>query len=686
MTPSIRVSVVVPVYNREKYLRQCVDSIVAQTLREIEIILVDDGSTDGSPAICDDYAAKDSRVKVIHKKNAGMGAAYNSGMAEAKGEYIGFVETDDWIEPEMYKELYEKAIAQNSEVVKSFWTSVIGKKKTPVYQYKNYKQHFNKRLENVMETIPALAYERPSVWSGIYRRNFLETHQIKYPETPGASMQDLDFFWLVYTQTTACTIVPKAYYNCQRDTPDSSGHQGFKTVEYLAKAFHRTISVLLSRNIKQNYIEMLVKRAFLVEKAMDETTCTGIYKIKHARLISKLMRPYIPHLRFTNFSEEEKKEYLYWIRHPYFYAFKNITYRSVSTPTTSQKIFMGLKLTERKTTTEFDKRKVLYIPIRKKVYDHQGAKIYYLGLPLIRIKNKQNNVSKYFMGIRYRSKYRTVKQDERGINYETVEKLCLRATLYALDIRELHKKTFSKFREIYTGRDVVVVGCGPSLNYYRQVKGAIHIGVNRAFLANNVTLDYLFMQDWFNISTIIADACEYRKNECIKFFGLFPHTDKARQIPDCWAKRANALRYYENETVVPLEEQIYYGIESFPLAHFWASGFQALHFAFHTNPKRIFLCGFDCNFRGYFNHQQQKLGADQHLVTPQENSEHLTVLLDGYRKFKKFQKVYYPQTELISVNPVGLKGLYRDVYTEEYIKEHPEIKNYTLLKDYVAKS
>ena len=261
----------------------------------------------------------------------------------------------------------------------------------------------------------------------------------------------------------------------------------------------------------------------------------------------------------------------------------------------------------------------------------------------------------------------------------------MRATLYALDIRELHKKTFSKFREIYTGRDVVVVGCGPSLNYYRQVKGAIHIGVNRAFLANNVTLDYLFMQDWFNISTIIADACEYRKNECIKFFGLFPQTDKARQIPDCWAKRANALRYYENETVVPLEEQIYYGIESFPLAHFWSSGFQALHFAFHTNPKRIFLCGFDCNFRGYFNHQQQKLGADQHLVTPQENSEHLTVLLDGYRKFKKFRKVYYPQTELISVNPVGLRGLYKDVYTEEYIKEHPEIKNYTLLKDYVTK-
>ena len=289
------------------------------------------------------------------------------------------------------------------------------------------------------------------------------------------------------------------------------------------------------------------------------------------------------------------------------------------------------------------------------------------------------------MGIRYYSKHRALRQEKQGINYKTVEKSCLRAALYALDIRELHKKTFSRFRDIYTGRDVVVVGCGPSLNYYRQIKGAIHIGVNRSFLANNVTLDYLFMQDWLNIGDIIADACEYRKNECIKFFGLFPRTNTAYHIPDCWAKRANALRYYENETVVPFEEQIYYGIESFPLAHFWASGFQALHFAFHTNPKRIFLCGFDCNFRGYFNQQPQRLGADHHFVTPRESSQHLTILLDGYCKFKKFQEVYYPETELIMVNPVGLKGLYKDVYTEEYIKENPEIEDYTLLKDYVAK-
>ncbi|MBZ7954711.1 glycosyltransferase [Campylobacter sp. W0018] len=91
------VSIIVPIYNVEKYLRQCLDSIVKQTLENIEIILINDGSTDNCGKICDEYALKDKRIKVVHKKNAGLGAAYNTGLDLATGEYIGFVESDDWI-------------------------------------------------------------------------------------------------------------------------------------------------------------------------------------------------------------------------------------------------------------------------------------------------------------------------------------------------------------------------------------------------------------------------------------------------------------------------------------------------------------------------------------------------------------------------------------------------------------
>ncbi|HEB9434362.1 TPA: glycosyltransferase, partial [Campylobacter coli] len=93
----------------EKYLRQCLDSIIDQTLEEIEIILIDDGSTDSSGSICDEYAAMDNRIVLIHKENAGLGAAYNTGLEIAKGEYIGFVESDDWVELNMFEELYNKA-------------------------------------------------------------------------------------------------------------------------------------------------------------------------------------------------------------------------------------------------------------------------------------------------------------------------------------------------------------------------------------------------------------------------------------------------------------------------------------------------------------------------------------------------------------------------------------------------
>ena len=112
------VSVIVAVYNIEEYLPRCVDSILAQTYRNLEIILVDDGSKDQSGSICDSYAEKDRRIKVIHKKNGGLSDARNAGMDAATGEYIGFVDGDDWIEPDMYRAMYfacEKEKAQRSE-------------------------------------------------------------------------------------------------------------------------------------------------------------------------------------------------------------------------------------------------------------------------------------------------------------------------------------------------------------------------------------------------------------------------------------------------------------------------------------------------------------------------------------------------------------------------------------------
>ncbi|EKY29021.1 glycosyltransferase family 2 protein [Clostridium celatum] len=111
------ISVIVPVYNVEKYLKRCVDSILNQEMKEIEVILVNDGSTDSSASICDEYVRRDSRIKVIHKKNSRVAAARNDGIRLASGKYISFIDSDDWIESNMYKSMYEKAEEFNVDFI-----------------------------------------------------------------------------------------------------------------------------------------------------------------------------------------------------------------------------------------------------------------------------------------------------------------------------------------------------------------------------------------------------------------------------------------------------------------------------------------------------------------------------------------------------------------------------------------
>ena len=112
-----KLSVIVPVYNTEKYLRECIDSILTQTFTDYELIMVDDGSTDGSGVICDEYARKDERVRVIHQQNAGVTNARKSGVQSACGMYFSFIDSDDWIHPEMFERMVEKCVEVNADVV-----------------------------------------------------------------------------------------------------------------------------------------------------------------------------------------------------------------------------------------------------------------------------------------------------------------------------------------------------------------------------------------------------------------------------------------------------------------------------------------------------------------------------------------------------------------------------------------
>ena len=114
---NILISIIVPIFNVEKYLDRCMDSLLNQTLKDIEIIMVDDGSPDNCPKMCEEYAKKDNRVKVVHKKNGGLGYARNSGLDVAMGEYVAFVDSDDYVDSSMYETLWNEACASSADAV-----------------------------------------------------------------------------------------------------------------------------------------------------------------------------------------------------------------------------------------------------------------------------------------------------------------------------------------------------------------------------------------------------------------------------------------------------------------------------------------------------------------------------------------------------------------------------------------
>ena len=177
----MKLSIIVPVYKVEPYLRKCVDSILAQTFTDFELILVDDGSPDGCPAICDEYAQKDSRVKVIHKENGGLSDARNAGLDIAQGEYIGFVDSDDWIHPEMYRRLLNTAERTESDIVACQYSEVpMGEsdENWELYGSEEYQQY--ERETFISGLYPNLYSEmKLNVWNKIYRRTIF--HKLRFP-------------------------------------------------------------------------------------------------------------------------------------------------------------------------------------------------------------------------------------------------------------------------------------------------------------------------------------------------------------------------------------------------------------------------------------------------------------------------------------------------------------------------
>ena len=218
----VKVSVLVPVYNVKKYLRQCLDSLAAQTLDGIEFVCIDDGSTDGCSEILDAYAAQDERFRVIHKENSGYGASMNVGLRAARGEYIGIVESDDFADAEMFERLYDVVEAQHAEVVKS--------------NYDSFTDRDGNTFHEMLEGLPyrticsaekdyRLLQTDSFLWTSLYQKAFLLQNHIWFHETPGASYQDVAFSLKVSACGKRMFLLRKGYLHYRLDNADASSRK-----------------------------------------------------------------------------------------------------------------------------------------------------------------------------------------------------------------------------------------------------------------------------------------------------------------------------------------------------------------------------------------------------------------------------------------------------------------------------
>lgn len=209
-----KVSIIVPIYNMEKYLEKCINSIINQTLKDIEIILVNDGSNDRSGNIADEFAKLDPRIKVIHKENEGQGIARNIGIDVSKGEYIGFVDSDDWIDINMYEELYSAAKNNFADI------SVCGRKLYDKYgKIESQISINNEVFENVYQNITDycinnLFYPHTVVvYNKIYKRDIININNIRFNSVDKIGSEDALFNYQILFHVNKIISTDKTYYN-----------------------------------------------------------------------------------------------------------------------------------------------------------------------------------------------------------------------------------------------------------------------------------------------------------------------------------------------------------------------------------------------------------------------------------------------------------------------------------------
>lgn len=252
-----KVSIIVPCWGVEKYLDQCVESLVNQTLKDIEIILVDDESPDRVPQMCDDWARRDARIKVIHKKNAGLGMACNSGLEVATGEYVAFCDSDDWVELNTYDTLYNRAKEEDLDAVfYSFKYVDMDGVSLSKYSISYHDETISSTasihamMKGMIASKPCELNERQyqaSAKTVLYRKKNIDKNEIHFVSERDIPSEDLLFNLSFLSNSVAIATIPEKFYN-YRINPVSITHSVNKDVYKLSKVLLQELKSLVDKH------------------------------------------------------------------------------------------------------------------------------------------------------------------------------------------------------------------------------------------------------------------------------------------------------------------------------------------------------------------------------------------------------------------------------------------------------
>lgn len=286
MAGDVDISVVVPVYNAEDYLRDALNSVLSQVGPSIEVVAVNDGSPDSSLNILEEYAAQDTRLRVISTPNRGYGCAMNLGMAEARGKYMAILEPDDWFHEGALQKLFELAEATGAPVAKGdYYIEVGGNSRT------NGK--FDALEEGGVyypECLPEYLAGSVSIWTAIYRLDWLKEKEVRFSETSGASYQDLGFGIRTWAAAHQIAVTKEAVYHYREDNPKSSirrRHDGawaslnelklqdevFQSLETSSPALRGILVKRIFLTLRADYLRRCVKPDYSLLKEYSKLLC-----------------------------------------------------------------------------------------------------------------------------------------------------------------------------------------------------------------------------------------------------------------------------------------------------------------------------------------------------------------------------------------------------------------------------